>query len=97
MRTVLLILGIWLLLNVMFVLLVTPSRKRRPPDAEISFDSSRRDAGGRTESGFVEEKTMSLRHIIIAAGIGAFFVFSPPIAHAIDSIKRVFTKTPPAN
>jgi uncharacterized membrane protein len=97
MRTALLILGIWLLLNVMFVLLVMPSRKRRRPDAKISYASSRRDAGGRTESRFVEEKTISLRHIIIAAGVGAFFVLSPPIAHAIDSIKRVFTKTPPAS
>jgi hypothetical protein len=86
MRTVLLILGIWLLFNLMFVLLVTPSRKRREADAERSCDPSRR-----------EEETMSLRHIIVTAGLAAFFVLSPPIAHAIDSIKRVFTKTPPAD
>jgi len=97
MRSVLLILGIWLLFNVLFVLLVTPSRNRRQPDAEISYDSSRRDAGGGTEPALREGKTVALRHIIIAAGLGAFFALSPPIAQAIDSIKRIFAKTPPAN
>lgn len=86
MRLLLLILAIWLLFNVMFVLLVTPSRKRRQSDAEPSYDPSRR-----------EEETMSLKHIIITAGLGAFFVLSPPIAQAIASFKRVFTKTPPAD
>ena len=98
MRTALIIIGIWLLLNVLFVVVMSPPRKPRklgaprPSDAKLAPATIDKDAH-RFEA---EEKT-SLSLIIISVAMGAFFVLAAPIAEAIEAIKRAFNKkNPPA-
>jgi hypothetical protein len=96
MNTVLLILGIWLLSNVLFVVLMAPPRKPRKVVSTTSSDPSFAPAKVNKNAGPVyAEEEISVRHIIVAVGMGAFFALSPPIAAAIDSIKRAFGKKPP--
>jgi hypothetical protein len=97
MNTVLLILGIWLLLNVLFVVVMAPSRKPRKADAPLTSDTSFAPAKINKEANpRQEEEEISIRHVIISVGMGAFFALSLPIAEAIDSIKRALKRKPPA-
>ena len=97
MSTVLLILGIWLLSNVLFVVLMAPPRKPRNYDPAPSSGTSLAPAKINKQAyPFHEEEEISIRQIIIAVGMGAFFALSPPIAGTIDAIKRAFEMKPPA-
>ena len=89
MRIVLLILGIWVLINVLFVVVMVPKVKRRYPGA-------RRSSGANKEAyPFDGEERASLRFIIIAVATGAFFSLSPPIADAAAAIRRAFSRRSP--
>jgi hypothetical protein len=82
MRTVLIMLSLWLLLNVLFVMAMVPPRKPR-----------KKGAPGASE----DKLSPAAIDIIISVGMGAFFVLVPPIAQALDAIKRFFRKKPPAD
>ena len=96
MRTVLIILGMWLLLNVLFVVVMSPPRRPRKFDAPRSSDAKFAPATIDKEAHRydVEEKT-SLSFIIISVAMGAFFVLAAPIAEAVDALKGAFRKKPP--
>ncbi|OAF19532.1 MULTISPECIES: hypothetical protein [Bradyrhizobium] len=91
MRTVLILVGIWILINVLFVVVMIPSRKpRKPGPGETgTLAPARIDQKGHP----VEEQDKVLfRHVIISIALGAFFSLTPPLIEAIDSIKRFFGK-----
>jgi hypothetical protein len=41
---------------------------------------------------FEDEEKLSLRHIIVSVGMGAFFVLSPFLLEAIEATKRFFRR-----
>jgi hypothetical protein len=97
MRTVLIIFGIWLLLNVLFVVLMEPPRKPRKQNVARSLDGGYAPVTIRKEAyPFNEEEKTSLSFIIVSVAMGAFFVLALPIAKAADAIGRAFRKRPPA-
>jgi hypothetical protein len=88
-RTVLLVLGIWVLINVLFVVIMMPRRKQKNQGAP--------QASGSNKEAYpfhAEEKT-SLGFMIISAAMVAVFALSPPIADAATAIKRAFRKNRP--
>ncbi|MBR0818205.1 hypothetical protein [Bradyrhizobium liaoningense] len=91
MRTVLILLGIWLLINVLFVVIMLPPRKPRRPDPQDAgtLAPARIDQNGYP---FEEQEKFLLRHVIISIAMGTFFSLAPPLMEAIDSIKRFFRK-----
>ncbi|MBR0847262.1 hypothetical protein JQ543_05850 [Bradyrhizobium diazoefficiens] len=91
MRTLLIILGIWLLINVLFVVVMTPPRKPRQADRPRSPAGLARATieGGADHSG---EDGFSLRHAIITAALGALFALAPPLLRAFDDVKRLVGK-----
>jgi hypothetical protein len=99
MRTALIILGLWLLLNVLFVVAMTPPRKPRKhgspgtPDGKLAPATIDKEA----HPFEAEEEKTSLGLIIMSVGMGVFFVLAPPIAEALDALKRLFRKKPPAD
>ncbi|MEI9924383.1 MAG: hypothetical protein WDN50_13405 [Bradyrhizobium sp.] len=97
MRAALIILGLWLLLNVLFVVAMTPPRKPRkqgtPGAADGKFAPATIDKEAHPFE--AEEEKTSLGLIIMSVGMGVFFVLAPPIAEAFDAIKRFFKKKPP--
>lgn len=99
MRTALIILGLWLLLNVLFVVAMTPPRKPRKhgspgaPDGKLAPATIDKEA----HPFEAEEEKTSLGLIIMSVGMGVFFVLAPPIAEAFDALKRFFKKKPPAD
>ncbi len=96
MRTVLLILGIWLLLNVLYVVIMARPRKPRGHDGLQPSDARPAPATINKEAyPFRQVDKTSIRHIIISVGVDAFLTFSSPIVEAIDSIKRAHKKKPP--
>jgi hypothetical protein len=99
MRTALIILGLWLLLNVLFVVAMVPPRKPRKHGAPGAADGKLAPATIDKEAHpyEAEEEKTSLGLIIMSVGMGAFFVLVPPIAEAFDALKRFFKKKPPAD
>ncbi|UPK39984.1 hypothetical protein IVB18_23810 [Bradyrhizobium sp. 186] len=91
MRTTLIVLGIWLLINVLFVVIMLPPRKPRRPDPHDTGTLApvRIDHNGYP---FEEQEKFLLRHVIISIAIGTFFSLAPPLMEAIDSVKRVIRK-----
>ena len=97
MRTVLIILGIWLLLNILFVVVMAPPRKPRKHDAPATPDGKFAPATIDKEAHrFEDEEKTSLSFVIVSVAMGAFFVLAAPITEAIDAIKNAFRKKPPA-
>ncbi|HMF51322.1 MAG TPA: hypothetical protein VK603_21885 [Candidatus Saccharimonadales bacterium] len=95
MVTVLIIVGIWLLVNVLFVVVMAPPRKPRKVNPTSHSDASLAPARiSKERYPLDEEEEFSIRHVIVSVGLGAFFVLSPPIAQAIDFVKRAFQKSP---
>jgi hypothetical protein len=92
MRTLLVILGIWLLINVLFVVVMIPPRRARKPHGPRSSDglAPATIAGNGNHLG---EEEFSLRHAIIAVALGALFSLTPPLLQAIDDIKRLIGKS----
>jgi hypothetical protein len=96
-RTVLIVLGIWLLLNVLFVVVMSPPRKPRKHDAARASDGKFAPATIDKEAHrFEDEEKTSLSFVIVSVAMGAFFVLAAPIAEAVDAIKNAFRKKPPA-
>lgn len=92
MQTVLVILGIWLLINVLFVVIMMPPRKPGKPDQTRSSSALAPVPIGRNADAFDEDEKISLRHTIIAIAIGTLFSLTPPLLEAVDDIKRMIGK-----
>lgn len=92
MQTLLVILGIWLLINVLFVVIMMPPRKPRKPDQPRSSSGLAPVPIGRNAYAFDEDEKLSLRHMIIGIAMGALFSLTPPLLQAIDDIKRLIGK-----
>lgn len=93
MRALLIILGIWLLINVLFVVVMIPPRKpRRPGVVGESSDAAPVAAGMTTGPTETHDDSVSLRHVIIAIALGAFFSLTPPLLEAYDAIRGLFRK-----
>ena len=90
-HTILILLGIWLLINVLFVVIMLPPRKPRKSDPRDSGTLApvRIDQNGYP---FEEQEKFLLRHVIISIAMGTFFSLAPPLMEAIDSIKRFIRK-----
>ncbi|UPT83947.1 hypothetical protein HAP41_0000026475 [Bradyrhizobium barranii subsp. apii] len=91
MRTILIVLGIWLLINVLFVVIMLPPRKPRKPDPQEAgtLAPTRIDQNGYP---FEEQEKVLLRHVVISIAMGTFFSLAPPLMEAIDAIKRYIGK-----
>ncbi len=92
MRTLLIILGIWLLLNVLFVVVMSPPRKPRRPEPAGQSGSVAPQPIDKNAYPYDDEEKVSLRHIIVSVGMGAFFVLSPFLLEAIEATKRFFKR-----
>ncbi|MBB4368051.1 hypothetical protein GGD63_000820 [Bradyrhizobium sp. cir1] len=92
MRTFFIILGIWLLINVLFVVVMMPPRKPRKPDHPRSSAGLAPAAIEPNAYPFDEDEKVSLRHTIVAIAMGALFSLTPPLIEAIDDIKRLVRK-----
>jgi hypothetical protein len=91
------VLGIWLLLNVLFVVVMAPPRKPHKHDAPRAPDGKFAPATIDKEAHrFEDEEKTSLSFVIVSVVMGAFFVLAAPIAEAVDAIKNAFRKKPPA-
>jgi hypothetical protein len=95
-RTLLLIVGIWLLLNVLFVVIMTPARRPKRSNAPRLPGAAGPSpvAINRNTYPFDAEEKLSLRLVIISVAMGAFFVLVPPILEAVDAIECAFAKKP---
>lgn len=92
MRTILVILGIWLLINVLFVVVMIPPRKPRKSSQPRSSSGLAPVPVGKNAYAFDEDEKVSLRHTIIAIAMGALFSLTPPLLQAADDIKRLIGK-----
>ncbi|WLA68069.1 hypothetical protein [Bradyrhizobium diazoefficiens] len=88
MRTRLIVLSVWLLINILFVVVMIPPRKPRA-------SNSNRTTGGLmpapipTDGGPPDDgPPASLRHVIIAIGLGVFFSLTPPLLEAYEALNR---------
>lgn len=89
MQTFLIIIGVWLLINVLFVVIMMPPRKPRRPDRPRSSAGLAPAAVEPNAYPFDEDEKISLRHTIIAIAMGALFSLTPPLLQAADDIKRL--------
>lgn len=92
MRTILVILGIWLLINVLFVVIMMPPRKPRKSEQRRSSRGLAPVPIGPNAYTYDEDEKVSLRHTIIAIAMGALFSLTPPLLQAVDDIKRLIGK-----
>ena len=92
MRTLLVILGIWLLINVLFVVIMIPPRKPRKSDQPRASSGLAPVPIGQKAYAYDEDEKISLRHTIIAIAMGALFSLTPPLLEAVDDIKRLIGK-----
>ncbi|RXT43152.1 hypothetical protein [Bradyrhizobium betae] len=88
MRTILIVLGVWILINVLFVVIMIPPRKPNPRQtgtlAPVPIDQNGYP--------FEEQENLLLRHVIISIAMGAFFSLAPPLMEAVESTKRFIRK-----
>ncbi|MBR0858210.1 hypothetical protein [Bradyrhizobium liaoningense] len=87
MRTLLIILGIWLLLNILFVIVMIPPRKPRPSSIDRRTGSLAPVPAHRDDTTPDQDPPVSLRHVIIAIALGAFFSLTPPLLEAYDVLR----------
>ncbi|OPY96230.1 phosphonate metabolism protein PhnM [Bradyrhizobium sacchari] len=92
MRTFVIILGIWLLINVLFVVVMMPPRKPQKADRPRSSVGLAPAAIEPNAYPFDEDEKVSLRHTIIAIAMGTLFSLTPPLLQAVDDIKRLVSK-----
>lgn len=90
MQTVLIIFGAWLLINVLFVIVMTPPRKADLPRSSTSLVPARLE---QYTKHYEEEEKASVRLTIIALAMGVFFSLTPPLIEAVDDIKRLINKS----
>ncbi|UVO38268.1 hypothetical protein KUL72_07855 [Bradyrhizobium arachidis] len=89
MRTILIILGIWLLINVLFVLVMIPPLRPRKSSRQNGSAGMLSPALVKGNAGpSSEDDRFSLRHVIIALGMGVFFSLTPPLLDAYDAISK---------
>ena len=86
MRTLLIVFCVWLLINILFVVVMIPPRKPRASDRTISgpMPEPIRTDGDPPDG----DPPASLRHVIIAIGLGVFFSLTPPLLEAYDALSR---------
>ncbi|WFU77747.1 phosphonate metabolism protein PhnM [Bradyrhizobium sp. CIAT3101] len=92
MRTFLIILGIWILINVLFVVIMVPPRKPRKSSEPRASSGLAPVPIGQNAYAYDEDEKVSLRHTIIAVAMGALFSLTPPLLEAVDDIKRMIGK-----
>ena len=85
MHTVLLILGVWLLINVLFVVVMAPIVKRKYQSSEANKEIYPFNGRDRT----------SLKFTIISVALATLFSLSPPIVDALAAVRRAFRRQPP--
>ncbi len=92
MQTILILLGVWILINVLFVVIMIPPRKPRKldPHGTGALAPVRIDQNGYPFE--EQEEKLLLRHVVISIAMGAFFSLAPPLIEAIESIKRFVRK-----
>jgi hypothetical protein len=90
-RTILILLGVWILINVLFVVIMIPPRKPRKSDSRQTGTLApvRIEQNGYP---YEEQEKLLLRHVIISIAMGAFFSLTPPLIDAFDSVKRLIRK-----
>ncbi|WP_439396716.1 hypothetical protein ACRQ5Q_07325 [Bradyrhizobium sp. PMVTL-01] len=88
MRTILVALSIWLLINVLFVLVMIPARKPWKSSHQHGTSGSRSPAliKENAEPSSEEDDSFSLRHVVLAIGLGVFFSLTPPLLQAYDVV-----------
>ena len=91
MRTILILLGVWILINVLFVVIMIPPRKPRKPDPGQTGALAPVPVN-RNGYPFEEQEKLLLRHVIISIAMGALFSLAPPLIEAVESIKRLIRK-----
>lgn len=91
MRTILIVLSVWILINVLFVVIMIPPRK---PRKSVSRQTGAPVPVPIDQNGypFEEQEKLLLRHVIISIAMGAFFSLAPPLIEAVESIKRFIRK-----
>jgi hypothetical protein len=87
-RTLFFILGIWVLMNFLFVVVMATKLQQRSLRMPRSYGTSK-DAYP-----FDGEETAPLRFIIISIAMVALFALSPPMADAAAAISRTFGMGP---
>lgn len=92
MRTILVILGIWLLINVLFVVIMIRPRKPRKSHQPRSASGLAPVPIGQNAYAYDEDEKVSLRHTVIAIAMGTLFSLTPPLLEAVDGIKRLIAK-----
>ncbi|MDA9430971.1 phosphonate metabolism protein PhnM [Bradyrhizobium sp. CCBAU 51627] len=92
MQTFLVILGIWLLINVLFVVIMIPPRKPRKSNEARSSSGLAPVPIGQNAYAMDEDEKVSLRHTIIAIAMGALLSLAPPLLEAVDEIKGMIAK-----
>ncbi|KJC49493.1 hypothetical protein UP09_07290 [Bradyrhizobium sp. LTSP885] len=89
---VLAVLVVWVLINVLFVLIMVPPRKPRKQldlsKAALSPVSIDKGAGP-----LDHDEPLSLRHIVAAIAMGAFFVLAPPLIAALHAVERLVKRS----
>lgn len=90
MLIVLTILTIWVLLNILFVLIVIPPRKPLGEPMATTLSTAPIDPSQRE---IKQDEPFSIRHIIISAAAGAFFVLVPSLLALRDAIMRLLRKS----
>jgi hypothetical protein len=98
----LILLGIWLLINVLFVVIMVPPRKPaatsnpNPPFGKLapvlSNSKKKQDRGDPDQ----EEAKPSFGLMLAAVGMGAFFVLAPLVIYVADFFRGLFGKKPPS-
>lgn len=89
MQTFLIILGIWLLLNALFVVIMIPARKPSSggPGGLLPVPINRR-------AGPPDEKNdrLSFRHAIISAALTVVAAVTPPLLEAFDAARELVSR-----
>jgi hypothetical protein len=83
-KTVLLLLGVWILINVLFVVIVIPPRKPRKQSPAQSGTLPIDRPGYPLE----EQEQLRLHHLVISIALGLSFSLTPPLIEAVESTKR---------
>ncbi|OKO86860.1 hypothetical protein AC630_01835 [Bradyrhizobium sp. AS23.2] len=88
MTVILALLGVWVLVNVLFVLIMVPPLKpRKRPDLSETALSPVPIKNG-TDS-LDDDEPFSLRHVVISVAMGAFFMLVPPLIAALHALERL--------
>ena len=87
----------WVLINILFVVVMTPPRKPRKPDGSNSAGLAPVPVDQNSHHFADEDDPASMRHSIIAVALGVFFSLTPPLIDAADLIKQLIKKRRKAN